>query len=96
MSSEKQDWGHLASYSEEGPITLADRRTIGPIIGRIADDNRALASNFRFSRDIAEVLKVKAVAPDNTPSEWLRHIADCPSVIAVSGTNVRSPARSDI
>jgi hypothetical protein len=84
MTSEQQDWGRLASYSEEGPITLADRRAIHPIVGRIASDNLVLASNFRFSRDIADVLKVKAVAPDNTPGDLLGRTGRCPTVIVGS------------
>src|SRR4051812_12444684 len=80
---EDDNWKRLVSYAETGPISLSDRRVIRPVIAQIRDANDILRANLPISRKIAEVLKVKAIQPDNMPADWLNQIADCPSVIAI-------------
>jgi hypothetical protein len=82
ISSEQENWVRLLPYQESGPIGLSDRRTIREVIGRLAIGNQAFAADIPFSRKIADVLKAKEIQPDNIPADWLRSVADCPSVIA--------------
>lgn len=82
IEGEQRQWGSLTPYVEPGPISLADRRTILPIVSSIRSSNETLGENLPISRKIADVLGAKPVRPDNLPDEWLKHLGDCRSVIA--------------
>ena len=82
IKSEDEDWSRLDPYAEPGPISLEDRRAIRTQLAKIRGANELLEANFPISRKIAEVLHVKAIEPDNIPANWLRHVSECPSVIA--------------
>jgi hypothetical protein len=83
--AESESWRKLEPYAEPGPISLSDRRTIRPIVGQIRAANETLRLNIPLSGKIADVLKIRPVSPDNIPADWLKHVADCPSVIASGG-----------
>jgi hypothetical protein len=81
MQQEQDTWIRLLPYAEPGPISLADRRTIRPIL-RIADRyNRVLQSNYPVSRKLAQDLGIKSVQPDDVPLNLLAHVDDCPSFV---------------
>jgi hypothetical protein len=82
IQAEAEEWNDLLPYAEAGPISLADRRTIRPIIARIRDANATLQSDLPVSQRIAQVLQVKEVEPDGVPAAWLKQLADCRSAIA--------------
>ncbi len=82
MEGEQEQWARLIPYAETGPITLADRRAIRPVIAQIRNANATLESNLPISRKIADVLKVEEVQPDGLPSQWLAQLRDCRSAIA--------------
>jgi len=89
MQAEQDNWTRLIPYAEIGPITLADRRTVRPIIAEIHGENETLRANLPISRDIADVLNVKEIRPDNLPDEWLKHVADCRSAIASTSETLK-------
>lgn len=74
-------WTRLLPYAESGPVTLADRRTILPVIKSLRRSNVILEDNFIISQKIAEGLGAKQVQPDNIPAAWLDELGDCPPVI---------------
>ena len=82
IEGEQAQWERLLPYAETGPISLADRRAVRPVIAKVRDANATLEMNLPISRKIAEVLKVKEVQPDGLPADWLKHVADCRSAIA--------------
>ncbi len=82
MQAEQAQWIRLIPYAELGPRGLADRRTIRPVIVQMGDANATLEANLPISLQIADELKVKEVQPDATPTEWLKHVAECRSAIA--------------
>lgn len=84
MERESDQWALLIPYAEAGPITLADRRTIRPIITLVGDANATLQGNLPIANKIAEELMVKQVQPDNLPPEWINDLNGCRSVIAAS------------
>jgi hypothetical protein len=94
IQAEQEQWKGLIPYAEIGPVSLTDRRTVRPIIAQIRDANATLEANFPISRKIAEVLKVKEVQPDGLPSEWLKHVSDCRSVIASPAETAKLNTRS--
>jgi hypothetical protein len=89
MKGEQEQWARLIPYAETGPITLADRRAIRPVIAQIRGENEALRANLPISRDIADVVQVKEVEPDNIPTEWVKRVTDCRSVIASPNETVK-------
>jgi hypothetical protein len=93
MKDEQEQWARLIPYAETGPITLADRRAIRPVIAQIRGENEALRTNLPISRNIADVLQVKEVEPDNIPAEWVKHVTDCRSVIASPSETATMNAR---
>lgn len=82
IERENDLWSGLVPYEETGPINLADRRTIRPLISRIRGANAILRVNLPISRKIAEVLGAKELQPDGLPADVLNHLADCRSAIA--------------
>lgn len=90
IKDEEAAWKSLTPYTEVGLITLADRRAIAPIVGSLASSNWLLMENLKVSEKIASGLGVKAIEPDNIPpdmlAEVLKHIPDCPSVIAAAAS----------
>ena len=73
--------GSSHPYAEAGPLTLADRRVIGPSIAAIQGANYALMFNLPLSRKIAAVLKAKEVRPDNLDADFLKVVNECRRVI---------------
>lgn len=82
IQGEQEQWGRLIPYAEAGPISLADRRMIRPVITELRNANSTLQVDLPVSQKIAEVLKVQEVLPDSIPTHWLKHLGDCRSVIA--------------
>jgi len=93
IEGEHNHWTGLIPYAETGPLGLTDRRTIRPIIAQIRNANATLRSDLPISLKIAEVLEVKEIEPDNIPPDWLKHIADCRSVIASPAETARMNLR---
>jgi hypothetical protein len=82
--AEQAAWDGLRPYAEAGPISLADRRRIRPIIAEIRSKNDALKGNVPISLKIAEMLQVKEVKSESgsLPADWLKQVTTCRSVIA--------------
>jgi hypothetical protein len=92
--AEQAAWDSLRPYAEAGPISLADRRTIRPIIAEIRDKNDALEGNLPISLKIAEVLHVKEVDSDNLPLDWLKQVTTCRSAIASPAETAKLNSRT--
>ena len=82
MKGEHASWNQLVPYVEAGPITLEDRRRIRPILTQLQNAHANLETNIPLSQKIAEVLKVREVAPDNTSPELFKVVAQCHSSVA--------------
>jgi hypothetical protein len=94
IQAEQEQWKRLIPYAESGPISLADRRTVRPVIAQIRDANAILEANIPISRQIAAVLNAKEVQPDGIPVEWLKHVAGCRAAIASSAETAKLNSRS--
>jgi hypothetical protein len=82
MQGEHASWNQLVPYVEAGPITLEDRRRIRPILTQLQNAHANLETNIPLSQKIAEVLKVREVAPDNMSPELFNGLAQCHSSVA--------------
>jgi hypothetical protein len=94
MEGEQEQWVRLIPYAETGPVSLADRRAIRPVLAQIGNANATLESDLPISRRIAGVLKVKEVQPDGIPTNWLERLADCRSAIASEAETAKMNRRS--
>ena len=82
IRKEHANWEQLVPYVETGPISLEDRRRIRPILNQLRNGHADLETNIPLSRKIAEVLKVKEVAPDNVSPEAFKSLDQCHSSVA--------------
>ncbi len=82
MSQEVENWHTFDPYSEAGPITLEDRRTIRPALGSARVLNDLVIQNLELSRKIASDLGIRMVAPDGVETQVDKFLATCRSVIA--------------
>lgn len=84
IKGEQANWEKLVPYVEAGPISLEDRRRIRPILNQLRNEHADLEANIPLSRGIAEVLKVREVAPDNISPDFFKGLAECHSSVASS------------
>lgn len=77
---EVDEWFALQRYGLPGPLSLDDRRTIYGHLRKALVLNAVWHGNMTISGKIADELGVKAVRPDNIPSNFISGLGTCDSI----------------
>jgi hypothetical protein len=74
-------WSSLGVFSEPGPMTLEDRRKVRSAIASLRGWIKAEEGNIPATKQLAEKLGAKAVAPEDLSSDYIKLAHVCRSVL---------------